>query len=96
MMTLEQKTRVAKAIHEGLRRNGTVVMYSAAFERIVADAIDAHLAQQPKDAQPVDVAAIRGLIDELEEDSRQQFNQVNREYGRHLRDKLTRAIGGAK
>jgi len=45
-MTLEQVQAVAKAVHEGLRRNGTVVLYSAAFERIVGDAIRTHLLSQ--------------------------------------------------
>lgn len=31
--------KIAKAIHEGLRRNGTIVMYSAAFEKIVEAAL---------------------------------------------------------
>lgn len=37
---------VAKAIHEGLRRNGTTVLYSGAFERIVAQAIAAAPTQE--------------------------------------------------
>jgi len=81
MMTLEQKTKVAKAIHEGMRRNGTVVIYSTAFERIVADAIDAHLAQQPN------LAAIREVIAEIS-----YLAKANSEQLEAWADKLTAAL----
>ena len=74
-MMLEQKRAVAKAIHEGLYRNGTVVMYSGAFERIVENAIDAHLTAHAQMVEKVrdqeaEIAGYRTLIDLLRTDKR--------------------------
>jgi len=88
-MTLEQKKAVAKAIHEGLYRNGTVVMYSGAFERIVENAIDAHLTAH---AQMVE--KVREVIELL------RILPVNRKVmginDKELANKLAAAIGDAK
>ncbi len=58
--------------------------------------------QPPKDAQPVDVAAIREVVAELREEANDdmpmEFSGIPTIFSelRRLADKLTRAIGGAK
>ncbi len=88
-MTLEQKRAVAKAIHEGLYRNGTVVMYSGAFERIVENAIDAHLTAH---AQMVE--KVREVIAAMKAGREYHAKHGAGDYYTAWIDKLAGAIGG--